>query len=81
MREMYVANVTVECMKCRVPVIAPAPLQEMVNRPNTSILIIEHGERFVCKACGTELTLAVGQAQVILVGMPAPPRPSGLLLA
>jgi hypothetical protein len=74
-------NVTVECMKCHQPVTAPIPVQEIVNRPNTSLLIIEHPERFICTHCGMELTLAVVQAQIALAAMPAPPKPSGLVLA
>jgi hypothetical protein len=75
-----IASVTVECMKCHTPVTTNTPVQEMINRPNTSILIVEHGDRFMCGACGTELTLAVAQVQVALVGMPAPAKPNGLLL-
>lgn len=75
------ANVTVECMRCHQPVTAPIPAQEIVNRPNTSVLVLEHPERFSCPTCGTELTLAVVQAQFVLAALPAPPKPSGLILA
>lgn len=75
-----ISSVAVECIKCHTSVTANTPVQEMVNRPNTSILIVEHPERFLCVGCGTELTLAVAGAQIMLVGMPAPAKPNGLVL-
>lgn len=74
-------KVRVMCAGCNKLLDAPAPTQQLVNLPNTSIMLIEHPERFVCPHCGTELTLFVQQAQTGLIAVPAPPKPSGLVLA
>jgi rubredoxin len=73
--------VRVMCAACNKGLDAPAPKQQLMNFPNTSIMVVEHPERFVCPHCGIELTLFVRQAQTGLVAVPAPAKPSGLVLA
>lgn len=74
-------QMTGPCRVCTNPVTFEIPRKpEFINLMACSMIVIEHPKPVKCGTCGTELCLAIGGAQGLMVAtVPMPDQPGSLV--